>query len=73
MGKMLKRRLVQARKFKNTEISSIKILLSRARRNRYRNSRCILTVMIPALMPRAICCKKNHYKQIEMGYPMILD
>ena len=62
MGKMLKRRLVQARKFKNTEISTIKILLSRARRNRYRNSRCILTVMIPALMPRGICCKKNHYK-----------
>ena len=49
---------ITARKFKNAGIPSIKIPLNIARRNRYLDSRCILTVMIPELMPRAICCKK---------------
>ena len=62
--------MVWTRKLKKTGIPSIKIPLNIARRNRYLDSCCILTVMTPELMPRAICCKKNHYKQIEMGYPM---
>ena len=49
---------VTTRKFKNTGIPSITIPLNIARRNLYLDSRCILTVMIPELMARAICCKK---------------
>ena len=51
---------VLPRKFKNTGIPLIKIPLNIARRNCYLDSHCILTVIIPELMPRAIFCKKNH-------------
>ena len=49
---------LKTRKFKNTGILSIKIPLNVACRNRYLDFCCILTVMIPELMSRAICCKK---------------
>ena len=44
---------------KNTEIPSIKIPLNIARQNHYLDSRCIITIMIPEMMSRAICCKKS--------------
>ena len=43
---------------KNIGIPSIKIPFNIARRNHYLDSHCILTVMIPEMMARAICCKK---------------
>ena len=43
------------------EIVSIKIPLYRACQNRYPDHLFSLTVMIPEMMPRAICCK-SHFK-----------
>ena len=59
-------RKVVTRKFKNAGIPSIKIPLNIARRNRQLDSRCIITVMIPELMPPGICCKNivNKYKWV---------
>ena len=42
----------------NTGIPSIKIQLNIASLNHYLDSHCILTLMIPEIMIRAICCKK---------------
>ena len=42
----------------NLGILSIKISLNRVRRSHYLNSRCILTVMVPEMMPQANCYKK---------------
>ena len=50
--------LALSRKFKNTGIPSIKIPLNMVRRNHYLDFRYTLTIMIPELMPQAICCKK---------------
>ena len=46
---------------KNIGIPSIKILLNIARRNYYLDSHCILVVMIPEMMTRAIYCKKSFW------------
>ena len=46
---------------KNTGIPSIKIPFNIARRNHFFDSHCILTVMIPEMMARAICCKKSFW------------
>ena len=43
----------------NAGILSIKIPFNIARRNHCLDSHCILTVMIPQMMTRAICCKKS--------------
>ena len=44
---------------KNTGIPLIKIPLNIAHRNNFLDSHCILTVMIPEMMTRAICYKKS--------------
>ena len=46
-------------KIKSQEILLMKIPLNRACGNHYLDSSCIFTVMIPEMMPRAICCKKT--------------
>ena len=49
-------------KIRNTTgMPSIKIPFNIASRNHYFDSHCILTVMIPEIMARAICCKKSFW------------
>lgn len=56
---------------KNAGILSIKISLSKTHRNHYLDSHCILMVMVPEMMIRAMCCEKhvlNKWKKIKVCF-----
>ena len=42
-----------------------------AYRNHHFDSCCILTILIPEMMPRAVCCKKSF--QIQREFQLIIS